>query len=200
MVSDPALRERRSPLASWREEFAALPAAVRVEELPFMTKFDLRFEPEPDVVQAISEVLGIDAPVRPCTSASVGGVTVLWLGPKEWLVVTPGTGRELAERLRTVVAGRGAVVDVSGQTTTLRISGPRARDLLAHGCSIDLHPKVDRVGNCVQTHLAKAGVTIVTRDATGTDFWVLVRASFAGYLAEWLVDACVPHRRDPRWK
>jgi heterotetrameric sarcosine oxidase gamma subunit len=34
------------------------------------------------------------------------------------------------------------VVDVSAQRTTLRLRGEHARDLLAGGCSLDLHPRV----------------------------------------------------------
>jgi sarcosine oxidase subunit gamma len=41
----------------------------------------------------------------------------------------------------------------------------------------------------VQTLLARSGVTIIVRDDSASRFSLLVRASFAGYLADWLVDA-----------
>ena len=91
------------------------------------------------------------------------------------------------------------MVEVSAQRTTLSLSGPRARDLLAHGCSADLHPRVAPQGTCLQTLLALAGVVLVVRDDSATDFWVLVRSSFARYLADWIVDACTEYHEDPSW-
>ena len=42
--------------------------------------------------------------------------------------------------------------------------------------------------------LGLAAVVIVSLDDTGTDDRLLVRASFARYLAEWLIDASVEFR------
>lgn len=199
-VSDVAVDKRVSPLALWRTEFNALPAGVKVKELPFLTQLSLRVDPESAAVAAVSDALGVTLPAEPCTSAVAGDVTVLWFGPDEWLVVTPAEDGALERSLKDAVQGQGAVVDVSAQRTTISLTGARARDLLAHGCSIDLHPRVNTAGTCVQTHLAKAGVALWTRDDTATDYWVIVRTSFADYLAHWLVDACVTHRQDPLWQ
>ena len=93
-------------------------------------------------------------------------------------------------RLRSAAGSEHAsVVDVSAQRTTLLLGGPRVRDLLALGCAVDLHPRSFAGGDCVQTLLALTGVTILVRDDAASDFLVLVRASFAGYLAAWLTDA-----------
>ena len=82
----------------------------------------------------------------------------------------------------------GTVTDVSAQRTTIVLSGPRARDLLARGCAIDLDPSVAPPGTCVSTLLAQTGVLIlVERD----DVLLLVRSSFASYLARWLEDAAL---------
>ena len=56
------------------------------------------------------------------------------------------------------------------------------------GCSIDLHPRVFGVGDCAQTVLAHAPVVVWRRES---DFWILVRASFAGHLAAWLADSAL---------
>jgi sarcosine oxidase subunit gamma len=81
------------------------------------------------------------------------------------------------------------VVDVSAQRTTLLVAGPRARDLLAMGCALDLHPRSFGEGTCAQTTLAQAQVVLVGRE--GGAFWVLVRASLAAYLVDWLFDASI---------
>lgn len=192
---------RTSPLGTYADRLAALPRAVQVREMAFLTQLDLRVQADSRAADAAAGVLGIPLPTTPATSAAgPDDLQVLWLGPDEWLVVAPA-GREGLERdLAEAVSEDGAVIDVSAQRTTLAISGARARDLLAHGCAIDLDPRVSPKGTCVQTLLALAGVVIVARDETGTDYWVLVRSSFARYLADWLIDACQEYQDDPSWQ
>ena len=189
--------ERRSPLASELTRLEALPAGVRVRELPRLVQLDLRLDPTGQAAAAVAEVLGVAVPKDACTAAIAGDLSILWLGPDEWLVVAPAERTDLLGSLDTAVAGQGAVVDVSAQRTTISLSGPKARDLLAHGCSADLHPRVAPQGTCIQTLLALAGVVLVSRDDTATDFWILVRSSFARYLADWIIDACTEYHEDP---
>ena len=65
------------------------------------------------------------------------------------------------------------------------------RDVLAKGCSIDLHPGVFGGGRSAQTTLGQAGVVLLALSGAGDDYVVLVRSSFAGYLADWLLDAAL---------
>ena len=117
-------------------------------------------------------------------------MTVLWLGPDEWLVVAPpGAPEELEKSLRLALGTEaGAVVDLSAHRTTVELAGDRAREVLAKGCSLDLHPSVFREGSCAQTLLAQAPVLLLSR-GDDASYWLLVRASFATYLADWLLDA-----------
>ena len=183
----------RSPLDGWGAEFARMPGDLRVAEVPFLTQLDLRIEPGGPAAVAVGDALGGQLPTEPCTASRIGDVDVLWLGPDEWLVLAePGRQRELEDLLRTAIgAEHGAVVDVSAQRTALSLAGTAAREVLARGCAIDLDPRVAPAGTCVQTLLARCGVTIVVRDArtSGSEFLLLVRASFAAYLASWLLDA-----------
>ena len=187
----------RSPLEGWGPAFARLPGQVQIAEIPFLTQLDLRVEPDGAAAAAVGKALGGELPAAPCTatrgtSSRTGDVEVLWLGPDEWLVLAePWRQRELEDLLRAAIGGgHGAVADVSAQRTALSLSGPAARELLARGCAIDLDPRVAPAGTCVQTLLARTGVTIVVRDERAGEFLLLVRASFAQYLAAWLVDAC----------
>ena len=52
------------------------------------------------------------------------------------------------------------MTDVSAQRTTLELSAPGARDVLAQGCSLDLHPRAFGPGDCAQTLLARAAVIL----------------------------------------
>ena len=70
-----------------------------------------------------------DRPQR-AVATSGGERHVLWLGPDEWLVIDrPGTEASLEGRLRAALqGGRGSVVDVSANRTTIRLAGPAARE------------------------------------------------------------------------
>ena len=85
----------------------------------------------------------------------------------------------------------GSVVDVSANRTVIELSGPRARELLAHGCSLDLHPRSFGPGDCAQTLLAQTAVILWQTDDAPT-FKIFVRASFAAHLTRWLADAATP--------
>jgi sarcosine oxidase subunit gamma len=176
-------------------EGVELPARVR--ELPFLAQIDLRADPSDAVLMArLTDVIGARPPTEPNTAvvSDDGTRHVLWLGPDEWLVIgEPGSGPTLERAIRDAIGGgRGAVVDVSANRTTLSVSGPRARDLLAFGCSLDLDERRFKPGRCAQTMLARANVIIVpVGPASEPSFRVLVRPSFAGYLAAWLTDAAV---------
>jgi sarcosine oxidase subunit gamma len=153
---------RRSPLAG-RDD---------LREIPFLTMVDVRTT---DVT-----VLGVPVPA-PNRVTTAGERAILWLGPDEYLVVAPD-GDDVAE-----LTGE-SVVDVSANRTTIELSGPHARDVLEKGMSIDLHPRAFGPGQCAQTLLARAQVILRQLDDRPT-YHVLVRGSFAPYLADWLVDA-----------
>ncbi|MCQ9180644.1 sarcosine oxidase subunit gamma [Streptomyces sp. IBSBF 2953] len=189
----------RSPLARSAGRLAAATrasrGAVRLAELPFLAQIGVRLDAKGAAAAGVGLALGLQLPLEPNTVARAGEVRVLWLGPDEWLVVGPaGSRQDLERRIRDGVGDEPvAVTDVSAQRTTLLVSGPRARDLLAHGCALDLHPYAFGAGRCAQTTLARTQVVLVARDDPGAGFWVLVRSSFAGYLTDWLLDAATEY-------
>jgi sarcosine oxidase, subunit gamma len=181
---------RISPLDGWAGAFAALPRTVRLAEVAFSTQLDVRVEAGSPAAQRIAQVIGGPLPIVASTAKRYDTRDVLWLGPDEWLIVGPADDDELEPALRAAIGTEpGAVVDVSAQRTVLSLSGPAAAEVLARGCPIDLHPQVAPAGTCVQTLLARTGVIIVVRDDSATRFVLLVRATFANYLARWLIDA-----------
>ncbi|MGY6019154.1 sarcosine oxidase subunit gamma [Streptomyces spinosirectus] len=189
----------RSPLARDAGRLAAATrtarGAIRLAELPFLTQLNVRLDAKGAAADAVGLALGLQLPLEPNTVVRAGELTALWLGPDEWLVVGPPGGRtDLEARLREAAGDEPvSVTDVSAQRTTLLVAGPRARDLLAHGCSLDLHPRAFGAGRCAQTTLGRTQVVLVARDEPRAGFWVLVRSSFAGYLADWLLDAATEY-------
>jgi sarcosine oxidase, subunit gamma len=185
---------RRSPLADYRDRFVALSAAtggdILIREVRYLVQINLRADPnDGDLMQRLASTLGLLLPVVPNTVTSQGDRRALWLGPDEWLLVGPDGERDTLEQaLRSGLYGTfGSIVDVSANRTVLDIGGPKARELLAHALPIDLDARWFGPGRCAQTLLAKAQVTIERRDQSA--FHLFVRASFAGYVADWLLDA-----------
>ncbi|WP_020672173.1 sarcosine oxidase subunit gamma [Amycolatopsis nigrescens] len=193
---------RYSPLADWSTRLDGLAPAVHAAEQPFLTQLTLRVA-DAKAVAVAGTALGVELPAEPCTFTSgtgqYGAVEVAWLGPDEYLVLAgPGLQGVLEDVLRQAIGeSSGAVVDVSAQRTAVALGGPNVRDVLAHGCSIDLHPAAAPTGTCVQTLLARTGIVLLVRDAARGEFAVLVRSSFAAYFAAWLVDAGVEYRAGP---
>lgn len=180
-----------SPLQGFSEKFTSIPPTVELREEPFVAMVDLRVDPDGPAASQAAAILGLQLPTTPSTYVSTDTLTAIWMGPDEWLI-TAGmhSAAALEAQLRAVVGEHGgAAIDVSAQRTTLRLSGPDAREVLAKGCSLDLHPAVFTKGTAAQTMLGLAGVVLIALDDAGTDYGILVRSSFARYLADWLIDA-----------
>ena len=181
---------RTHPLEVWHADFERLPDTVGIAVEPYVAMIDVRLAP---VGAEASAALGIDLPATPNTWVPAGSGRAVWLGPDEWLLTsTTETPEELEARVRAAVLSLGgSATDVSAQRIGLRLTGARVRDVLARGCSIDLHPRVFGRGSSAQTMLGQAGVVLLALSDAADDFVVLVRSSFAGYLADWLLDAAL---------
>jgi sarcosine oxidase, subunit gamma len=190
-----ALR-RESPLIAWID--TGLPVRmtaedVRLQERAFLGHINLRCDPaDAELTGAIERALECSLPRKPNTfQRASAGLKVLWLGPDEWLVVTPEGGEEMvaAALRRAVSEGFAGVVELGSGQTVIEIAGPRAREVIAKGCPLDLHPRMFGPGSCAQSRLARALVTIAQVDGTPT-FELIVRRSFADYVWRFLTDAC----------
>ena len=185
---------RRSPLADYAERFTTLyqtsGGSLSIRELPFLTQINLRVDSgDTAVMRRLSDSLGSVLPMTPNTVTLAGDRRALWLGPDEWLVVGPENHQNaINEALHVGLDDAfGSIVDVSANRTVLEIRGAGARELLSHGVPIDLDAPAFGPGQCAQTLLAKAQVTIEHRDESG--FHIYTRTSFASYVANWLLDA-----------
>ena len=170
-------------------------AGVLACERRFLTKLNLRGDAAGPAFQgAVKPALGFVPPAQPNTVDGKRDRYALWLGPDEWLVVAPpGAETKLLKALRAALAeARGAVTDVSEGRTVLRVAGTRARDVLAKGCPVDLHPRAFGPGRCAQTRMAKALVIVHQLDE-GPTFDLFVERSFSDYLWHWLEDAALEY-------
>ncbi len=167
--------------------------APRIEEKAFNGYINLRGRADhTGFIAACLKVLGVEAPTEANTVVDAGDYRIYWLGPDEWLIVTPpGQQTALKAKLEKALDGVfSSVVDNSSGLTMIHVTGEHAADLLATDCPFDLHPRVFQPGQSAQTRLAKAGMTLSPlEDDAG--FEVIIRRSFADYLLIWLQDAAI---------
>jgi sarcosine oxidase subunit gamma len=140
--------------------------------------------------QAAEAAFGVALPVT-ANRFTGSDRRALWLGPDEWLLLAPlaeltAIARSLDDALAPF---HHAVTDVTGNRIVFELSGSGARTLLSMGCSLDLGPDGFGPGHCVQTLLARAGVTLL-QGGSDDRFEIQVRRSFADYLWAWLTNAC----------
>ena len=187
---------RQSPLAHLgldRRTAAATP--VWIAEDPFRVQINLRGDAGKDAFrQAVATALDLALPQVPNTTATAGGRTILWLGPDEWLVVAPpNDDGELPRTLRQALVGvAAAVTDISEARTVIIVSGPRARDVLAKGCALELHPQEFAPGSCAQSTIETLDVILHQTDEVPT-YELFVHRSFAEHLWLWLEDAALEY-------
>jgi sarcosine oxidase, subunit gamma len=171
-----------------RAAVAAAGAGVTLAERPHRCQVNLRGNPiDPGFTSAVRQATGLGLPTAANTVTGAGDLAALWLGPDEWLLVGPaGRETDLVAGLRQALGTQhAAVTDVSEARTVIAVMGHRARDLLAKGTSIDLHPRAFGPGRCAQTALAAANVTLRQLD-DGPTYELHVLNSFADYLWRWL--------------
>jgi sarcosine oxidase subunit gamma len=185
---------RVSPAAQLRSAFEAgtVQGVVELNEVAFLTMVGLRVKRDSDAGQRVASVTG-GLPAGCGAVSGTGDTSVLWLGPEEFLVLAPteaheSLGGHLPQALREALGnGEGQVVDLSANRTTFELTGPRARAVLEKGCSLDLHPRVLKVGTALSTEIGNIPVVLWK---TGEEaFRLFPRASFADFLGRWLLDA-----------
>lgn len=134
---------------------------------------------------AVREAYGVDLPAQ---SMTVQGKTVSFIGygPGQWLVVSETLAHEaLAEDLATRLAGLASVSDQSGGRAVLRVSGPRARDVLAKGLAIDLDPRVFPAGGAVTSTMSHMGMQL-WQEAEADSYDIAIFRSVSASFWRWL--------------
>lgn len=144
----------------------------------------------------VQRALGVSLPLTPNRWHEDRGRIALWLGPDEWLIIAAdGEAAQIEAKLRDEHADIGwlSIVDVSASYTGFVLAGKKAREVLAKGCPLDLHPRAFGSSHCAQTVLG--GTRVILR-ATEDPFAIEIRVrnSFARYLGEWLADAMAEYR------
>ena len=164
-----------------------------IREIPFQGLLNLRGKPNNSgFIAAVKKVLGCSLPIESNTVAVSGDYKIYWLGPDEWLLVSKIDASVLEARLREAMSGHISIVDVSGGQTLVNLRGaPMAIDsVLKKSCIYDFSswPNAGSgKGRCAQTTFAKASALVSNRSDGSFD--LIIRRSFADYIALWMLDA-----------
>jgi sarcosine oxidase subunit gamma len=171
---------------------------VALRERRFLTLINLRGdETSQAFAESVADALGTTLPTTPNTVATAGDIDALWLAPGEWLIVAADAARDdLMAKLGAATAEQHtAVTDVSAASVVLELAGIKAREVLAKGCGLDLHPRTFAPGRCAQSLIARAPALLWQLTEAPPAYLIVVRSAMARYLAAWLIDAMAEYRR-----
>ena len=196
MPDQPDLPRRVSPLLPADGEFILDYKNLRLAERKALTAIQvLAFNGRhSELAAAVGSAVGITCSTRPGIVNSDNKTQVCWNGPNSWMIVCSDaeTGRapgELFRILQDGVGDLGAVIDQSHGRCGLRLSGSRARQVMAKNTAIDLHPRAFGPGQCAMTSVAHMNATIIQVDDTPTYDLFVIR-SLARSFAHAIEHAC----------
>lgn len=136
----------------------------------------------------VKDILGLSLPLTPLSSAVLAEVSINWIAPDEWLILLPGEQTYDVEcRFRELMMGHYSLINSSGGSTVLRLSGDNVVDVLKKSTGIDFYDSRFPVGKVVSTVFAKS--TAVIRRCDEQCYELVIRRSFADYLWLWIQDA-----------
>ena len=183
----------RTPLAEYGHEgvVQAEFTGVTISELTALDHYNIRLAPDSHELQKqMNDLIGFAVPLRANTFTIHDNLLCAWLGPDEWLLISPLDKSERVEQsLREIFTGHFAtLVKLSSAQTIIRASGDKLVEFLSRGIAIDLHPSSFAAGCCAQTVMAHTNVVLLNHSSDKPMFDLIVRRSYADHLWLWLMD------------
>lgn len=115
------------------------------------------------------------------------------IGPGSWLVLSNMHKHEaLARDLRSKLGAGASVADQCDARLLIGVSGPAAREVLAKGIPLDLHPRAFGRGSAATTMIRDIGVHL-WQESDEPSFGLTSPRSTADSLWMWLMDAAAPY-------
>ncbi len=162
-------------------------AGVTMQALSHRPTLILRGESDDkEFLGACRAALGFDLPSVANHVADNGKVTALWLGPSEWMLL----GTEISDGLKVALTNcHHALVDIGDGQQVIALTGPRADEVMAKLCPLDLDDDGMAVGRCARSVLAGVAMTLWRQPEGG--YHIHVGRSFADYAWRILADAAL---------
>ncbi|WOD07788.1 sarcosine oxidase subunit gamma [Marinomonas sp. GJ51-6] len=166
---------------------------VHLRERKLLGHLTLRCNPSnADQLAAVERVLGVGLPLTPLTSVEKGDYSIRWMSPDEWLILVPGLETfDIETAFRDEMPGHYSLVNSSGGSTVLELSGEKVVELLQKSTPVDLYITAFPIGKVVSTLFAKTTTTMRRLDENR--FELVIRRSFADYVWLWIQDASLEY-------
>ena len=148
-----------------------------------------------EFVTNAEKILEMPLPKRAGDTSAKEKITLLWLGPNEWILVSNfeiAKETNIYELEQVLFDGiskpnLGAVTNVTDHFTIFSLSGTNIFKILCKGCPYDFESKNFSDNKAVRTIINHIDVTIHRKNKNNIDLYV--RRSFANYLWNWLKDS-----------
>ena len=163
---------------------------IKIQELPFVRNINLRFDPNnQDYMSLCSKILENIIPIKPNTYIKNEKLSIIWLGPNEWLIVS-NDENDLCEKLNDQIGDlETSVTDVSENRTIIRVSGKKINILLSKFLVLDLEKNLSTTGLCAQTLFVKVPALLLRHNNNEVpEVDIFVNRSYSKYIYDLLVD------------
>lgn len=148
---------------------------------------------EKSQLDGLEDMLGVSLPPTPSACARTGDIEVCWMAPGEWALIgmAPNDARRRLGPARVDMLLHTA--DFTDAWSRWCVAGPRARDVLAKGCSLDLHPRAFQDAKCASTQLDRIPVLLLRQ---GDRFALHAERALSRHLWLWFQQATAELRVD----
>lgn len=189
----------QSPLVAFaNESYLVDMQDLKIKECPFKSYFTIRGHSEDMVLQnQVRSFFNLNLPLIANAMVENNGDSVCWVGPDEWMLITDNNSLiNKFNMFQGALANHFALVsDVSSAYTMINVEGSKAFEFLSKAMTYDIHPRVFKLGQCVSTTFAKAQAIVYPQgQSPHYSYKVIVRRSFADYVAHWIRDACIEYK------
>ena len=166
---------------------------VTIEELSLSGKINIRGKSsDKEFMKNIGSALNLVLPIEPNVRIFNNNISIMWLGPNEWLVITPENEKDgIISLLKSNLnPQKTAITDVSFNRTILRLEGEKVYTLLSKFLVANLEKILKTNFSVAQTIFIKIPVLFVRNntDEEPTSLDLHLNRSHTKYVYELLVD------------
>ena len=83
-------------------------------------------------------ISGLKFPTNPLSVVSNNETRILWQGPKNWLILSENSQKDLLKELNKLDSLNYAVTDISHSRTIIQLEGKKVVEVLKKGCPINI--------------------------------------------------------------
>ena len=166
---------------------------VTIEETILSGKINIRGKSsDKEFMKNIGSVLNLVLPIEPNVRIYNNNISIMWLGPNEWLVITPENEKDKIISLleSKLNPEKTAITDVSFNRTVLRLEGKQVFTLLSKFLVANLEKILETNFSVAQTIFLKIPVLFIrnntNKEAISLDLHL--NRSHAKYVYELLID------------